>query len=164
VEAEFDSTLPGALAAATGIRDGNRLPTVPKFQIAGTASYTTELSDGLDWSINASVQHVGSRFTQPADQEAGAGTFTNSLFFNPATGAFGSGAYTFGPYKLQDYQLVNLSTGLEWDSGLSVQVYVNNLLDENPLLSLDRERGGRARLGYNVGQPRTIGITARQKF
>ncbi|MGL5840190.1 MAG: TonB-dependent receptor [Sphingorhabdus sp.] len=164
VEAEFDSTLPGALAAATGIRNGNRLPTVPKFQIAATASYTTELSDGLDWSTNASVQHVGSRFTQPADQEAGAGTFTNSLFFNPATGAFGSGSYTFGSYKLPDYQLVNLSTGLEWDSGLSVQVYVNNLLDETPLLSLDRERGGRARLGYNIGQPRTIGITARQKF
>ncbi len=164
VKAEFDSTLPGALAAATGIRDGNRLPTVPKFQIAATAGYTTELSDGLDWSVNASVQHVGSRFTQPADQEAGAGTFGNSLFFNPATGAFGSGAYTFGSYKLRDYQVVNLSTGVEWDSGLSLQVYVNNLLDENPQLSLDRERGGRARIGYNIGQPRNIGVTARQKF
>lgn len=164
VEAEFDSTLPGALAAATGIRDGNRLPTVPKFQIAATASYTTEVSDGLDWSMNASVQHVGSRFTQPSDQEAGAGTFTNSLFFNPANGAFGSGNYNFGSYKLGDYQLVNLSTGLEWDNGLSVKVYVNNLLDENAKLSLDRERGGRARLGYNIGQPRTIGITARKKF
>jgi iron complex outermembrane receptor protein len=42
--------------------------------------------------------------------------------------------------------------------------YVNNLFDENPLLSFDRERGGRARLGFNVGQPRTYGITARQKF
>ena len=26
-----------------------------------------------------------------------------------------------------------------------------------PKLSFDRERGGRARLGYNIGQPRTIG-------
>ena len=41
---------------------------------------------------------------------------------------------------------------------------VNNLLDESPKLSFDRERGGRARLGYNIGQPRTIGITVRQKF
>ncbi len=29
IEAEFDTTLPGALTAATGIRDGNRLPSVP---------------------------------------------------------------------------------------------------------------------------------------
>jgi outer membrane receptor protein involved in Fe transport len=164
IEAEFDSTLPGPLAAATGIRDGNRLPTVPKFQIAATASYTAAVSDGLDWTTTVSAQHVGNRFTQPADQEAGAGTFTNSLFFNPATGAFGSGNYTFGSYLLPDYQLVNLSTGLEWDNGLSVLVYVNNLFDENTLLSLDRERGGRARLGYNIGQPRVIGITARKKF
>jgi iron complex outermembrane recepter protein len=164
IEAEFDSTLPGALASATGIRDGNRLPTVPKFQIAATASYTAQVSDGLEWTTNASVQHVGSRFTQPSDQEPGVGTFTNSLFFNPANGAFGSGNYVFGSYKLPDYQLVNLSTGLEWDNGLSLQVYVNNLLDETPLLSLDRERGGRARLGYNIGQPRTIGVTARKKF
>jgi iron complex outermembrane recepter protein len=32
------------------------------------------------------------------------------------------------------------------------------------LLSFDRERGGRARLGYNIGQPRTVGITARKTF
>lgn len=164
VEAEFDSTLPGALAAATGIRDGNRLPTVPRFQIAATGSYTAEVSDGLDWSFTASFQHVGSRFTQPADQEAGAGTFANSIFYNPATNVAGTGAFTFGSYLLPSYNLVNLSTGLEWDNGLSLSIYVKNLFDENPLLSLDRERGGRARLGYNIGAPRTIGMTVRKTF
>jgi iron complex outermembrane recepter protein len=164
IEAEFDSTLPEPLATATGIREGNRLPTVPKFQIAATASYTAAMGDGLDWTTSISAQHVGNRYTQPADQEAGAGTFTNSLFFNPATGAFGSGNYTFGSYLLPDYQLVNLSTGLDWDNGLSVLVFVNNLFDENPLLSLDRERGGRARLGYNIGSPRKIGMTVRKTF
>jgi len=29
---------------------------------------------------------------------------------------------------------------------------------------LDRERGLRARIGYNIGQPRTIGLTLRQSF
>jgi iron complex outermembrane receptor protein len=29
------------------------------------------------------------------------------------------------------------------------------------LLSFDRERGGRARLGFNIGAPRTIGVTTR---
>jgi outer membrane receptor protein involved in Fe transport len=51
------------------------------------------------------------------------------------------------------YDLVNLSAGLDFDSGLGVQVYANNLFDENALLSFDRERGGRARLGYNIGRP-----------
>ena len=66
--------------------------------------------------------------------------------------------------ELPEYQLVNLSAGIDFDSGLSLIVYANNLLDENPLLSFDRERGGRARLGYSVGQPRTIGVTVRQSF
>jgi iron complex outermembrane receptor protein len=43
-------------------------------------------------------------------------------------------------------------------------VYVTNLFDENALLSFDRERGGRARLGFNIGQPRVIGVTVRQRF
>jgi iron complex outermembrane receptor protein len=45
-----------------------------------------------------------------------------------------------------------------------VAVYVNNLFDESALLSLDRERGGRARIGYNVSQPRVIGVTVRHRF
>ena len=43
-------------------------------------------------------------------------------------------------------------------------VFVNNLFDENALLSFDRERGGRARLGYAVSQPRTFGVTLRKRF
>ncbi len=66
--------------------------------------------------------------------------------------------------KLPDYQLVNLSAGIEFDNGFDVTVYVNNLFDENALLSFDRERGGRARLGFHVGQPRTIGVTVRKRF
>jgi len=66
--------------------------------------------------------------------------------------------------QLPDYQLVNLSAGVDFDNGLSLIAYVNNVFDENALLSFDRERGGRARLGYTVGQPRTFGITARKTF
>ena len=60
--------------------------------------------------------------------------------------------------------MINLIAGIEWTNGLGVLVYVNNLLDENALLSFDRERGGRARLGFNVGQPRVIGVTVRKRF
>ncbi len=43
-------------------------------------------------------------------------------------------------------------------------LYVNNLFDTNAKLAFDRERGGRARLGYHVGTPRTIGLTLRKAF
>mgnify|MGYP006173891451 CR=1 FL=1 len=66
--------------------------------------------------------------------------------------------------RLPSYQYVNLSAGVDWDNGLGVMVYVTNLFDENPILAFDRERGGRARLGFHVGQPRTFGVTVRQRF
>jgi outer membrane receptor protein involved in Fe transport len=175
VDAKFDSSVvtaddpttplideSGAIIA--GIRDGNRLPTVPNFQFATTATYTWQMSDSADWYVSASWQHVGDRYTQPSDQEPGAGIF-NSISYDPEsnTPGFHSGV-DFGSLKLKAYDLVNLSAGLDFDSGLGVNVYVNNLFDENAKLSLDRERGGRARLGYNIGTPRTIGITVRQKF
>jgi iron complex outermembrane receptor protein len=165
VTAEFDSTLardPGdpndILTVSTGIRNGNRLPTVPKFQMAASATYGQPWANG-DWYVNASVQHVGSRFTQPADQENNPRSFTHGLA--PLVPV---GSVTTLNLKLPSYNLVNLSAGLGWDSGLEIVGYVNNLFDANPKLSFDRERGGRARLGYNIGQPRVIGLTVRQRF
>ena len=166
VSAEFDSTLsrvdgvPDDLTTATGIREGNRLPSVPKFQMAASVTYGQPLNDNADWYVNASLQHVGSRFTQPADQENNPRTFNHGL---PVFGMTGAEA-TILDLKLPSYGLLSLSAGLEFNSGLDVVLYVNNVLDENPKLSFDRERGGRARLGYNIGQPRTIGLTVRQKF
>ena len=69
-----------------------------------------------------------------------------------------------GSLRLPSYNLVNLSAGIEWDKGLEVSVYVNNLFDESALLSFDRERGGRARQGFNISTPRTVGVTTRIKF
>lgn len=160
VDSQFDSTLPEPLATRTGIRDGNRLPTVPKFQVAATATYTQRFDDRSDWYVNGSYQHVGSRFTQPSDQENNPRAFPHGLPFNGMDGS----EVTVLDLKLPSYDIVNLSAGLTWHSGTEVVLYVNNLFDENPLLSFDRERGGRARLGFNIGQPRTIGLTFRQKF
>ena len=165
IDSKIDSNVTDAGGAIiAGIRKGNRLPTVPKFQMAAAATYTAEIATETDWSFTASVQHVGDRYTQLADQEPGAGSFANSIYYDPATGAYGTGAFNFGSYRLGAYNLVNLSTGVSWDSGLSVTLYVNNLFDENALYSLDRERGGRGRLGYNIGTPRKIGVTVRKDF
>ncbi len=160
VEAEFDTTLREDLALATGIREGNRLPSVPKYQFATSATYGTRLGDNADWFVTASWQRVGNRYTQPADQERNPRTFVSGLPFNGPTGT----RATVLDLRLPAYDLVNLGAGVDFDGGTGIQLYVNNLFDENALLSFDRERGGRARLGYNIGRPREIGITLRQKF
>ena len=160
LESEFDTTLEEPLATLTGIRDGNRLPGVPNFQIAATATYGSRFNDNADWYVNASIQHVGSRYTQAADQENNPRTFVHGLPFGGAP----AGASTTLDLKLPSYQLVNLSAGWEMKNGLELMVYVNNLFDENAILAFDRERGGRARLGFHVGTPRTYGVTTRFRF
>jgi outer membrane receptor protein involved in Fe transport len=161
LEAKFDSdvTTTGGVVIA-GIRVGNRLPTVPNFQISASASYSFPVADQAEGYVGASFQHVGSRYTQPSDQENNPRSFVHGLPFNGAP----AGATTVLDLKLPAYDYVNLSAGVDWDNGLGVMVYFTHLFDENALLSFDRERGGRARLGFNIGQPRTIGVTVRKKF
>jgi len=161
VEAEFDSTVKdGSGAVIGGIRDGNRLPSVPKFQVSADITYTKEVREGVKGYVTASVQHVGSRFTQASDQENNPRSFVSGLPFGGATGT----VPTVVNLKLPSYEIVNLSVGLEMADGVDLVAYVNNIFDENALLSFDRERGGRARLGYSVGQPRTMGVTVRKAF
>ncbi len=160
LESKFDSTVTtGAGAVIGGIREGNRLPSVPKFQISGDVAYNFAVGNGAAY-VAASVQHVSSRFTQPSDQDTPNRTFVHGLPFGGAPAS----ASTTVNLILPTYDLVNLSAGVDFDSGLSLVLYANNIFDENVLTSFDRERGGRARLGFNVGQPRTLGVTARQKF
>ena len=161
VEAEFDSTVvDGTGAVIGGIREGNRLPSVPNFQMSAATSYSFPVFDGAEAYVGASWQHVGSRYTQPSDQENNPRAFVHGLPF----AGMPANATTVVDLRLPAYDYVNLSAGVDWDNGLGVMVYVNNLFDDNALLSFDRERGGRARLGFNVGQPRVIGVTVRQRF
>jgi outer membrane receptor protein involved in Fe transport len=161
VSAKFDSsvtTTAGAVIA--GIRDGNRLPTVPKFQLSANATYSFPVSDGAEAYVATSIQHVGNRITQPSDQEGNPRSFVSGLAF---AGAPGTNATTLN-LVLPSYELVNLSAGVDFENGLSIIGYVNNLFDENALLSFDRERGGRARLGFSTNSPRTYGVTVRKSF
>ena len=112
------------------------------------------------YSFTANSNDGGVRFTQPSDQENNPRAFVHGLPFGGAP----ANATTVLDLELPDYQLFNLSAGVEWENGLEVMVYVTNLFDENPILAFDRERGGRARLGFHVGQPRIIGVTVRQRF
>ncbi|WP_286829527.1 MULTISPECIES: TonB-dependent receptor [Kordiimonas] len=163
IESEFDSTVIDSTDAVLGgVRDGNRLPSVPKFQFGSTATYffpADFIADGAEAYFSATFQHRGSIFTQPSDQEAGAGTFTSGLPFGGASGT----DTTVLDLELDSFQTMNLSFGVEmekWD----VVAYINNVFDENANLSFDRERGGRARLGFRTNEPRTIGVKFRTRF
>jgi iron complex outermembrane recepter protein len=162
VEAEFDETrLKQNGAVLEGIREGNRLPSVPKFQIAASAFYHFPIGGGEDEAyFGATVQHVGSRYTQPGDQENNPRTFVHGLPFGGAP----AGASTMLDLKLSNYQLVNISAGIEMANGFDIIAYINNVFDENATLAFDRERGGRARLGFHIGQPRIYGVTVRKRF
>jgi outer membrane receptor protein involved in Fe transport len=162
IESQFDETrLKQNGTVLEGIREGNKLPSVPNFQIAASAFYTVPVDDdGGEAYVGITFQHNGTRFTQPGDQENNARTFVHNLPF----GGPPAGAATTLDLQLPDVDLVNLSAGIELGDGFGAVVYVNNLFDENAILAFDRERGGRARLGFNVGQPRTMGLTVRKRF
>ncbi len=161
IDAKFDSTVrDGAGNVIGGIRDGNRLPSVPEFTLALSGTYNIELNNGAKAFVGATFQHVGDRYTQPSDQENNPRTFTSGLAFGGATGTRG----TVVDLRLPSYQVVNLNAGVDFDNGWNALLYVNNLLDTNALLAFDRERGGRARLGFHIGQPRVIGLTVGKKF
>lgn len=162
LEAEFDSTVTDSNGNVLGgVEDGNRLASVPEFQMAASATYTFPMNafGSNEMYVSALFQHVGERYTQPSDQVAGAGNFVSGLPFGGATGA----EVTAVDLELDAYEQLNLRAGIVWDTFETV-FYVDNVTDENAQLSFDRERGGRARLAYRNNQPRTIGITMRKFF
>jgi iron complex outermembrane receptor protein len=164
VQAEFDSTISDNTTmdpndVVGGIRDGNRLASVPELQLAASAQYSFPLGGDAEGFIAGSIQHIGSRFTQPGDQENNPRSFVSNLAFGGASGL----NPTVLDLELPSYQIVNLSAGMTMGN-TDLIFYVNNVTDENALLAFDRERGGRARLGFHTNQPRTFGMTARFRF
>ena len=162
LSSEFDSTVLDSTGAVLGgVAKGNRLASVPDFQIAATGSYYFPVSmfGGTDAFVSATIHHVGDRITQPSDQLAGAGVFSSGLAFGGATGD----ETTTLDLVLDAYTIVNVSAGLEFNDW-SATLYIHNLGDENADLSFDRERGGRARLSFRTNKPRTIGIVFRKSF
>jgi iron complex outermembrane receptor protein len=161
VEAEITETRLGATGTPiAGIREGNRLPTAPEFQASASATYNWPFSPSMDGFVNFTVQHVGSSYTQLADQEPGFGTIAAPNFFtfgNPTISSF-----SFDP-ELPSYEIGNLRFGLKADTW-EAAAFVNNLWDEVAFLSLDRERGARARVAYLTNMPRTYGVQLRVNF
>jgi iron complex outermembrane receptor protein len=165
-DSELRSTLTstdgsGNISIVSGIEKGRRLPTVPRFQVATAATYQWEARPGALAYITGTYQHIGSRLTQVGDEDLGT---LNLLSFGANTigGPLTASVFTYDP-ELPAYDLVNLRLGVRrnhWD----IAFFVNNLFDELALLSLDQERGTRARIGFLTNQPRTFGISTRLDF
>ncbi len=165
VRAEIDSDVTSTdnanvTSIVGGIREGNELPTAPGFELAATATYYFPVFETWEGYFNTTYQNVGSRYTQLADQENG-GRGVASLYANVG------GPLTQQTYEYDreqgGYQIVNLRLGArndQWDTAL----FVRNATNERAELSLDTERGGNARVGHHVNQPRTIGFSARYNF
>jgi iron complex outermembrane recepter protein len=165
-DSELRSTLTstdadGNVSIVSGIEEGRRLPTVPRFQLAAAATYQWPIGSASLGYATGSYQHVGSRFTQVGDDELG--TLDLLSFGANTIGApLTASTFTYDP-ELPAYDILNVRVGVrreKWD----VSFYVNNLTDELALLSFDRERGTRARIFYLVNQPRTFGISTRFSY
>jgi iron complex outermembrane receptor protein len=167
VEARIDSTITGSgTTPIAGIRDGNRLPTAPEFQAAASVTYSWPWSSALTGYVNLTAQHVGSSYTQLADQEAPFGQLDSDAS-TPAPAFIQYGLPTITsfsfPAQLPSYDIGNLRLGARGDRW-EAAAFVNNVWDERAFLSLDRERGSRARVGYLTNRPRTYGVTFRRSF
>ena len=165
-DSEMRSTLTstdaaGNVSIVAGIEEGQRLPTVPKAQMAAAATYQWEVKPGALAYLTGTYQHTGSRFTQVGDQDLGTLsllTFGGNTIGAPLTAT----TFTYEP-ELPAYDILNLRAGVRrnrWD----VALFLNNVTDERALLSFDQERGTRARIGYLTNQPRTFGISTRFDF
>jgi iron complex outermembrane receptor protein len=151
----------GAVSVVSGIEEGRRLPTVPKFQLASAATYQWEVRPGSQAYVTGTYQHTGSRFTQVGDEDLGGLdllSFGASTIGRPLT----TNTFRYDP-ELPSYDILNLRTGVR-RGGWDVSLFLNNVTNERALLSFDRERGTRARIGYLVNQPRTFGVTTRFDF
>lgn len=165
-DSELGSTLTstdpaGNVTVVSGIEKGRRLPTVPQVQIAAAATYQRPVMTDSIAYVTGTYQHIGSRFTQVGDDELGTLDLL-SFGANTIGGPLTQSTFLYDA-KLPAYDILNLRVGLRraaWD----VSVYLNNLTDERALLSLDRERGTRARISYLTNQPRTFGVATRFNF
>jgi iron complex outermembrane receptor protein len=161
VEAEFDSTVKdGSGAVIGGIRDGNRLPSVPKFQISINATYTRD-PDRDDGRLRHRLVPARRQPLHPGQRSGdNPRSFVSGL---PFGGATGNDATVRGPAAAQLRHRQSQRRPADGQRPGHHRLR-QQPADENALLSFDRERGGRARLGYTIGQPRTVGVTIRKSF
>ena len=146
----------------SGIRSGARMPTVPEQQFSAGATYRWPLAGSKAAYLTGVYQYIGDRFTQIGDEDLSGSQSLLTFAPHNIGGPYTQNTVAYNPI-LPAYSNLNLRVGLlqgRWD----IAAYINNATNEEAHLSLDRERGLRARIGYQVNQPRTFGIATRVTY
>jgi iron complex outermembrane receptor protein len=144
----------------TGIKQGNRLPSVPTFKGGAAAGFKWQVMPGSQAFVTGTYSYVGSRFTQIGDHVPNYGTFNlvqPGVVPNDIGGVGASTTFSFNP-EMPAYSLANVRVGVTrayWEAAF----FVNNIFDERAFLALDRERNRYARVGYLTNEPRTFGVS-----
>ncbi|MFA7587178.1 MAG: TonB-dependent receptor [Novosphingobium sp.] len=125
-----------AATGSTGLK-GDRIPNIPKFTLAFGADYRWAISNRIQGMVNANVTHSAGSYSE----------------FRP----------TYVYYRHNSaYENVGLRTGIETDSGLTLQAFVQNLFNEkDPILLTSAVGDPDSALTL---QPRTFGVMARKTF
>ena len=169
VKAEITESQLAGTAPIAGIRDGNRLPTSPELQAAASAAYNWSMTDALTSYVRFTLQHVGTSFTQLADQEPNFGLISNAAGRPSGSarlinlGGIPANTNIAFDAELPSYDIANLRFGFGTDAW-EAALFVNNLFDERAFLSIDRERGRSARVGYLTNPPLTYGVNFHMNF
>jgi iron complex outermembrane receptor protein len=177
IQAEITESQLASGQPIAGIRDGNRLPTAPELQGVANLAYNWSMTPSIESYVRFTFQHVGSSYTQLADQEPNFGLISNSPTRPPGSarlinlGGVDSDPNAPGAQavavafdaRLPSYEIGNLRWGIHTDTW-EAAVFVNNLWDEQAFMSIDRERGRSARVGYLTNPPRTIGVNFHMNF
>jgi len=171
VDATLRSSVLSTLANGTttvvgGLQEGNRLPTAPKVQAAGSVGYTLPITNERDFFANLTVQYVGSSYSQFENEEPNfgeiGGSASGAARLIPFQGVPAGTLIGFNP-QLPSYTLGNFRFGLRSDRW-EAAAFLNNIWDETARLALDYERGRSARVGYLTNPPRTFGFSGRITF
>ena len=128
-------------APGVGGLDGDRLPNIPKFSGALTASYAFRVGDRADAQVGGGLRHVGDRFS-----------------------AVESNAFAI---DVSDYAALDLNASVVIDDRFTIRAYARNLTDAGGPYSRTLVADGLNRPAYISIvplQPRTIGLAVDVDF
>ncbi len=116
---------------------GDPAPYVPKYSLNSTVEYSFPVTNTMGGYVWGNLQHIGDRGTEFS---------TNNALYQ----------------KMEDYQVVNLRAGLEFEHA-EVSVFANNLFDSRGVVRALGRPPFDPQAAIRV-QPRTIGVTVRGNF
>jgi len=119
-------------------RAGDAISDISPWNVMASVQYQNQLTANMDWYLYVQNQYNSKNNRVTPAEDASTESYDSGIVTNPA------------------YDVVLTRVGLLFPSGLDAAFYVDNLLNEHPLLNWDRELIDITSGAYTI-QPRTIG-------